>query len=186
MILHGMSLICLTSAIARADSASRFLFDCQSTVIAREWQSVNDGVMRLPFVLRAALTIPLLPALYLHAKRVRAAVPKLNDAEGPEGTCGDESHAPLRVVFIGESTIAGLGAKTHDEAFSGSFARELSIRLHRRVSWQVVARSGFSTGRVTRSLVPKIPPDVDLIVAGIGGNDAFELRSPRRFHCANW
>ena len=140
-----------------------------------------DPFMNFRYWFGAACTVPFMPILYLQAKRVRATVPQLGDAMGAEGRCGDEHDSPFRIAFVGESTMAGIGAKTHDEAFAGSFAREVANRTQRRVHWEVVARSGFSTDRVTRTLVPRLPSAVDLIVAGVGGNDAFELRSPRRF-----
>jgi len=140
--------------------------------------------MNFRFLIGAAATIPLLPVLYLQAKRIRARVPQLTEAKEPEGTCGDEEAPQFRIVFVGESTMAGLGAKTHDEAFAGSFAREVAGRIDRRIHWSVVAKSGFSTARVTRKLVPRTPSTPDLIVVGVGGNDAFELTSPRRFRAS--
>lgn len=112
--------------------------------------------MNFRYWFRAACIVPLLPTLYLQAKRVRAAVPQLGDATGPKGSCGEEHGSPFRIAFVGESTMAGIGAKTYDEAFAGSFAREVANRTQRHVHWNVVAKSGFSTDRVTRTLAPRL------------------------------
>ena len=137
--------------------------------------------MHVPYLLRATLSVPMLPLLYLQGKRVRSRIPRLRSARGPSGMCGEQSDLSLRITFVGESSMAGLGAATHEEAFAGSFSREVATRLSRRVHWRVIARSGFVTSRITRSLIPRIDPRSDLVVVGTGGNDAFRLRSPRRF-----
>lgn len=137
--------------------------------------------MHVPYMLRAALSLPALPLLYVQGRRLRARIPRLRSARGPSGTIGEENASSLRITFVGESSMAGLGAATHKEAFAGSFSQEIASQLTRRVHWQVFARSGFVTSRITRSLIPRIDPQSDLVVVGTGGNDAFRLRSPRRF-----
>ena len=43
-------------------------------------------------------------------------------------------------------------------------------------------RSGFTTKKVTDIIIPSIQEtDVDLIVVGLGGNDAFTLSSPKKW-----
>jgi len=78
--------------------------------------------MNLRYWFGAACTVPFLLILYLQAKRVLAAVPQHGDATRPEGSCGDEYDSTFRIAFVGESTMADIGAKTQDEAFAGSFA----------------------------------------------------------------
>ena len=134
------------------------------------------------YVAGALLTIPLLPVLYLQAKWLRTRVPVLPPADGPEGTCGDLSASPLRIRVLGESTMAGLGATTHSEAFAGTLAGHLADLLGRGVEWRVIAESGYTARQVTEDLIPQLTDDtVELCIVGLGGNDTFELHSPARW-----
>ncbi len=131
------------------------------------------------YVLGAILTIPLLPILYVQGKRIKAKIPLLPEASGPEGNVTKDSHKKLSLLAIGESTIAGVGVETHEAGFTGALARALSTALEAGVSWSVYARSGYTAQKVKEKIIPKISEkSVDLIVIGLGGNDAFFLNSP--------
>lgn len=126
------------------------------------------------------LSIPLLPIMAVQGKRVRASVPSLPEASGPEGMVEmDDVQETLNLVVVGESTIAGVGVKTHEEGFSGTLAVELSQLLGKSVKWSVYARSGYTAKRVREKLIPKIKEtEPELIVIGLGGNDSFTLNTP--------
>lgn len=128
-------------------------------------------------------TIPLLPLMYRDGKRIRSKVPRLPEAEGTNGIFSAEgSHKSIRLVTIGESTVAGVGVHTHTDGFTGALARELSHLFSSNVEWSVYAKSGYTAKMVTKRLVPEIDADSpDIIVIGLGGNDAFTLNSPARW-----
>ena len=130
----------------------------------------------------AILATPLLPLMYFQAKKVMASFPKLPEAQQPEGKVLGQSAKTMRVLCLGESTIAGVGVATHKEGFAGHFAKALSAKTGANIDWQVYARSGFTAQKVADKLVPTIKEkSVDLIVIGLGANNAFALHSPRRF-----
>lgn len=143
----------------------------------------------------AVITVPLLPVMYLQGRRIRASVPDLPEASHPSGHAPrtgrstdrmkagtPETDSPLHVVAIGESTVAGVGVSTHERGLTGHFARRLQELTGRSVAWNVYARSGYTAARAASGLIPRIPrQSVDLVLIGLGGNDAFELRSPERF-----
>ena len=136
--------------------------------------------MNYKYVLGSLAAIPLLPLLYVQGKRVKSSVPVLPEATGTSGIVKSENDRILKVIVIGESTIAGVGVKTHEEGFSGTLAKELSRQLNVSIGWRVYARSGYNLKKVTYKIIPKIGEEkADLIIIGMGGNDAFELRSPR-------
>lgn len=128
----------------------------------------------------AALFAPLLlPILYWQGKRIRSRVPKLPPAQTPNGIAGVGDQPPFKLVTLGESTIAGLGVATHEEGFTGTLAAHLGSQLERQVEWGVYAKSGYTAADVRRQLVPKLPTEApDLIVIGLGGNNAFGLHPP--------
>lgn len=130
------------------------------------------------------ISLPLLPIMYFQGKRIRASVPKLPEATGTTGSCkpGVESRKSLRLITLGESTIAGVGVANHDEGFTGTLAKELSKSLNLNVDWSVYARSGYTARLVNQKILPKITEtEIDLIVVGLGGNDAFTLNKPAKW-----
>jgi lysophospholipase L1-like esterase len=134
------------------------------------------------YVVAGALILPFAPLLYLQGQRTRRRVGVLPDAAGPKtGRVGDGDEA-VAMLAIGESTIAGLGAKTHQTAFAGQFANQLSERIGKAVNWTVIGRNGVTAARTIRELVPKIPNNrFDYVLVGLGGNDVMKLSSPRKW-----
>ena len=97
-------------------------------------------------------SIPQLPFIYFQGKKIRESVPILPEAEGTIGTIEIGASKTLKLLTIGESTIAGVGAKTHEEAFTGTLAKLLSKKTKSNVDWQVYARSGYTAKRVAYKL----------------------------------
>lgn len=138
--------------------------------------------MNLRYLLGSLISLPLLPIIYLQSLRIRARVPQLPEAEEPRGMVIKKSGPGLRVLFLGESTVAGIGVKTHEEGIAGTFAQEFSNYTGENVSWRVYARSGYTAEEVYTHILPEIEESsLDLFVIGLGGNDAFTLNSP-----GNW
>lgn len=116
--------------------------------------------------------------MYLDGKRIRSSVPKLPEAKEPYGITKKEGKL-FHLLAIGESTIAGVGVNRHKDGFTGTFAKTISSKLNRPVQWEVVAKNGVTAFRTRSSLIPKIEPKAyDLILIGLGGNDAFTLTTP--------
>jgi lysophospholipase L1-like esterase len=88
----------------------------------------------------------------------------------------------VKLLVIGESTVAGLGARTHEKALAGQFAKQLSKPVGRAVEWHVIGKNGVTARQTIDDLVPQIPNErFDHILIGLGGNDVLKLSSPR-----NW
>ena len=103
------------------------------------------------YLLGAIISLPLLPLMYYQAKIIKRKIPDLPEAKGKEGTCKISSIVErncIRVISIGESTIASVGVRTHEEGFTGVFAKEMSILSNNNVSWKVYARSGITVKNV--------------------------------------
>ncbi|MEL7001643.1 MAG: SGNH/GDSL hydrolase family protein [Bacteroidota bacterium] len=138
--------------------------------------------MNFKFLFGAIVVIPLLPLMYVQGKKIRASVPKLPEATGSEGYVSMGKGKELKLLAIGESTIAGVGVKTHDEGFTGTFAKELAEELGVNVTWKVYAKSGYDAAAVRSKILPVIEDkSADLIVIGLGGNDAFQLHNPKKW-----
>lgn len=134
---------------------------------------------RLQFLLGIFLAIPLLPLIIFQGNRIKKLVPKLPEAKDPNGLADFGFDRTVKVLFLGESTVAGVGVDTHEEGFPGSSSRELARLNKKNIDWKVVARSGYTAKRVQKKLLIRIGDfKPDLIVLGLGGNDAFTLNTP--------
>ncbi len=134
------------------------------------------------YVLTAAALLPFSPLLYLQGMYTRRKVGLLPGAGGETtGTSGDYSEH-VRLLVIGESTVAGLGARTHELGLAGQFAMRLSNFIGKSVDWTVIGKNGVTARRTVNELLPLVPDEkFDYILVGIGGNDVIKLSSPRKW-----
>lgn len=138
--------------------------------------------MNIKYTLGAIVSVPLLPILYFQGKKIKRTIPKLPEATDLEGSSSTESTPSFQLITIGESTIAGVGASSNKAGFTGTLAEELSKQISTPVSWKVYAKSGYTAKCVNQNIIPQITEkSVDLIVIGLGGNDSFVLRTPKRW-----
>lgn len=132
--------------------------------------------------LSRAIAVAQGPVLIPQARRLRRAVPRLPDAAKPwRGTHpGDEP--ALRLLVLGDSTAAGVGAATQGEALPGHLAAELHRRTRRAVTWRAVGENG-ATARdlLDRYLDEALADPADLVFLSVGANDALKLRSANAF-----
>jgi lysophospholipase L1-like esterase len=137
----------------------------------RSWQT--------KFLLGAAAIAPVAPLLVLQGRIVRWKVGVLPDAAGPRHGKYGEGGDTAKLFVIGESTVAGLGARTHELALAGQFAKQLSEHTKRPVEWKVVGKNGVTARRTIDELLPQMPDETfDYILVGLGGNDVMRLSSP--------
>ena len=138
----------------------------------------------LKYLLGSVWSLPLLPLCYWQGKQIRRSVPRLPEAGEPSGTAPSkgETGKLFRLLTLGESTIAGVGVATHREGFTGALAETLATKLNRPVAWRVYAKSGYTARQVREKILPTITEqEAELIVIGLGGNDAFTLNRPNRW-----
>ena len=127
--------------------------------------------MRLPLDIPAKLALA--PLLLYQARRVRRQALILPEPPGPRS--GGTQGSP-RLLILGDSSAAGVGAVHQSEALSGALERALQGRIH----WQLRAR----TGATTASTLAKLPAlgaqvfDVALVVLGV--NDVTGMVGLRR------
>ena len=139
---------------------------------------------RIKYLLGALLLIPCLPFLILQGRRVRKSVPVLPEAKGTKGVAksGTAGGNALNLMAIGESTMAGVGVETHEEGFAASFAQTVAKSKEQDIHWKIYARSGYTAHRVQEKILKWIEEDhFDIIIIGLGGNDAFTLNRPWRW-----
>jgi lysophospholipase L1-like esterase len=140
-------------------------------------------MIKFRYIIGSIISVPLLPILYFQGKNIRKNLPQLPEATGIEGlTATVKGSEPIKLLVLGESTVAGVGVETHEKGFAGTLAKELSCSFNKTIDWKVYARSGYTAKRVQHKIVSKITEQrFHIIVIGLGGNDAFTLNSPKKW-----
>lgn len=141
----------------------------------RKWQA--------KYLIGAGAILPIAPFLLLQGQITRWKVGLLPGADGEtNGIAGSGEGEPAKLFVIGESTVAGLGARTHELALAGQFAKQLSERIGRPVGWHVVGKNGVTARRTIDELLPQMPDEkFDHVLVGLGGNDVMKLSSPQKW-----
>ena len=121
---------------------------------------------------------PLAPVMFAQGLYVRLTVPRLAEPPGPR--VGQEgSGPPLRLLILGDSAAAGVGASHQDEALLGRLRAHCTQTW--RVEWRLEAQIGETTASTLRRLEALEPFRVDVAVTSLGVNDATTGVSRRRF-----
>ncbi|WP_442908880.1 SGNH/GDSL hydrolase family protein [Halopseudomonas sp.] len=124
-----------------------------------------------------------MPLLLPQAMWVKRTALRLPDAQQPwQGLVAAPDGArerPLRLLLVGESTVAGVGVECQQQALVGQLASQLAEQLGRPVQWQAAGRNGAVAGDCLQDLLPAVTGqqwDLALIVLGV--NDTTHL-TPR-------
>ncbi|MEL7059325.1 MAG: SGNH/GDSL hydrolase family protein [Acidobacteriota bacterium] len=128
---------------------------------------MHDAAGVLTMKDRLAL-LALAPLLVQQGRRVRATVPMLPEPPGDRrGTIGDG--APLKLLVLGDSAAAGVGAPTLEDALVGQVVARLAQRF--RVAWRLEA----ATGRTTRGALERLDEldgyPLEVVIVSLGIND---------------
>ncbi len=114
----------------------------------------------------SAAKLTLAPLLLAQGMGVRKRALILPEAPGPrDGVAGQ---GPLlRLLIVGDSSAAGVGAADQDEALAGQLVARLARRF--QVEWRLIARTGATTASTLRHLerVPAGNYDLALVVLGV-------------------
>ncbi len=118
--------------------------------------------------LDAAAKVLLAPLLIAQGLRVRKTALILPEPPGPrEGTSG--KGPDLRLLIVGDSSAAGVGAASQGQALSGQLVQALSPDF--RVDWRLIARTGATTASTLQKLQGAALGQYDAVVVALGVND---------------
>ena len=136
-------------------------------------------------LLRVAVNVSmglLAPVLVVQGRRVRRTTPRLPEAAGPRTGEAPGRGAAVRLLVLGESTAAGVGAVDHQEGLAGQVSAALAAETGRPVHWRVLGRNG-ATAAITRDelLAPAEDVAADVAVVALGVNDTLRLHSAGRW-----
>ncbi len=118
----------------------------------------------------------LAPVLIAQAKRLRRVALELPEPSGQRHGVASHEGAltgirPLSLLITGDSSAAGVGAKTQDDALAVQLAAGLAQRISRDVHWHLIAQTGLTSRGVLELLRGQSLPSVDVAVVIVGVND---------------
>jgi len=121
-----------------------------------------------------ALKLALSPLLVAQALRTRALVPRLPEAAGARTGTHGAGAARLRLLISGDSSAAGVGVATQDEALCGHLLPLLSSQGDARAEWRLLARTGLTTAQTLQLLHDSELAVIDLAIVVTGVNDVVD------------
>ncbi len=110
---------------------------------------------------------------------MRRRTPLLPEPSGERS--GEVGEGPfLRLLIVGDSSAAGVGVATQEQALSGHLTRKLAQSSGRRVRWNLLARSGISSAHILSLVQQASPPAADVAIVLLGVNDVIEQLPTRQ------
>jgi lysophospholipase L1-like esterase len=125
-----------------------------------------------------ATKLTLAPLLLWQSRQVRRRSLRLPEAKGPREGVAGTGKVKLRLLIVGDSSAAGVGAPTQAQALAGRLSEALSQRLDGSIVWQLVARSGDTTLDSLAALRTLSLHPADVMVTALGVNDVVARVSP--------
>jgi lysophospholipase L1-like esterase len=116
------------------------------------------------------------PLLIWQGRHVRATALRLPEAAGERSRPGGR----LRLLIVGDSSAAGVGAVHQDEALAGRLAQALEKRRGEPVGWQLVATSCHGTAQALAQLESAELAAADVLVTSLGVNDVVAQVPPQQ------
>jgi lysophospholipase L1-like esterase len=123
--------------------------------------------------------------LYFQGRRMRRTVPVLPEPPGERAgrrgpavpASAEERPRPaVRLLVVGDSAAAGVGAPSQDVALLGRLVDALAA--DGPVAWRLVARTGATAAGTRRHLAALEPEPFDVAVTSLGLNDLTAGRAP--------
>jgi lysophospholipase L1-like esterase len=86
------------------------------------------------------------------------------------------------LLVLGDSTAAGVGASTQQEALPGRLADALNERTGRGIRWRAVGKNGATAGDIVATFLDEaLSEPADLLFLSVGANDAMQMRGAGAF-----
>ena len=127
-------------------------------------------------------SLALFPLVALQGSVTRRRVPCLPPVQPPHHGLVAGRGSTIRLLAIGESTVAGVGLAHSEETVAATTARALARRTQRPVAWRGLGLSGATVDQAAERLLPRIAREAaDLLVISFGVNDTLAYRSPSTF-----
>ncbi|PSW21514.1 SGNH/GDSL hydrolase family protein [Photobacterium sanctipauli] len=134
-------------------------------------------------MLHQLILILLAPVFLAQGTYVRKSIPCLKEADGPRKGKTEPrapfAKKPLRILLLGDSAAAGVGAEHQSHALSGQLVN--ALKQHFYLEWQLIAKTGFTTQQVLQSVTAHPKQAFDIVVLSVGVNDVTKPTSANQW-----
>lgn len=123
------------------------------------------------------------PVLLAQGKRMRRTALRLPEAAGHRTgvvLCAG-SKSELKLLFVGDSTMAGVGVRHQTAALAFQVASLLAKQLGQEVRWQLVAQSGVNTSQALEFAKGQELSPADVLITALGVNDVTSQKTSCQF-----
>lgn len=119
--------------------------------------------------------MPLLVIIFPQALYVKKYTVRLPEAMGPKQGQLNGIDPTLKILHVGESTVAGVGVKNLEEGLTAKIAKELNTQTKRAVQWQTHGVNGIQLKALLALLKENHPNHCDIAIVTMGVNDTTKL-----------
>jgi lysophospholipase L1-like esterase len=135
----------------------------------------------MPYVI--ILRIALGPLLLIQGRRARQTALRMPEAAGQrQGWIRHQgSDNTLNLLFVGDSTMAGVGVAHQEAALASRTAVEVSGLLSRSVHWQLIAKTGLKASQIPDLTKHEDLLHADVLITALGCNDVVAQTKPHQF-----
>ncbi len=125
----------------------------------------------------------LAPILLAQGARLRRSALRLPEPAGQRsGQIGGRTdEPPLRLLFVGDSSAAGVGVAHQKQALAQPCATSLHQRTGRSVQWRLLAKSGINTAEAMSMVRQHSLGPAEAIITVLGVNDVTSQTTPGKF-----
>lgn len=132
--------------------------------------------------LKPALTWLALPAVVWQGLSVRRTAGRLVPPPGPHEGVAGVGEAKLRLLVLGDSSAAGVGADHVDQSLAPQLAALMAERSGEAVYWRIAGFNSATSGQIRDHVVKHLPRDAYThVVLSVGTNDAKNFHTLARF-----
>ena len=121
----------------------------------------------------------LFPVIVAQGIKTKRTTIRLPEAAGEQMgfSSSKNNETALKLVVIGESTVAGVGVSHQQHGLAAQVALALEQQLSRPVQWFAYGKNGARLADVCLTLLPQHLHQADIILVSIGVNDTTRLSS---------
>ncbi|MEM6461697.1 MAG: SGNH/GDSL hydrolase family protein [Pseudomonadota bacterium] len=125
----------------------------------------------------------LVPAALFQGVRLRARTPRLLPPEGPQsGRIGKQPEPAFRILVIGDSSAAGVGAQRIEDTIGCQLAHMLHEQTGASVCWRTAGSNSAISEELRDHVVPNLAlVDYTHVILTVGTNDMKNFHTARRF-----
>lgn len=132
--------------------------------------------------LAALLSWMLLPIYVTVGPYVRSRIVRMAPASGPHRASLPGRGKPLRLLVVGDSSVAGVGVSHTSQGLAHRVAENLARRTGRPVTYVMHGGNSAVAGTLRDYIVPYLPDEpFTHVVVSVGANDAKNWHSGRRW-----